>query len=105
MGYEKDRTYFCSGWGAVLPGYQGVGIASEMIVDQHDWCRERGYRKIQVRSHNHFTAMISLNLKFGFKIKRVQLAGNLKVEDLKNSKGTSENSGSSPVLVILEKDI
>jgi GNAT superfamily N-acetyltransferase len=86
IGYRVDQARFYSWLGAVLPEYQGLGIASEMMRLQHQWCREQGIQFIETRTRNHFRQMISLNLAYGFEI----------VGTLKDAKGLK---------ILLEKDI
>lgn len=68
LGYELDPGTFYSWLGAVRPDYRRLGIASELMRAQHDWCRAHGYKKIETKSQNCFREMMMLNLKFGFTI-------------------------------------
>lgn len=68
LGYAQDSRLFYSWMGAVLPSYQSLGIASELMTLQHEWCRTNGFGKIETRTRNQFAAMIRLNLKFGYSI-------------------------------------
>lgn len=76
FGYAQDQALFYSWIGAVLPEYRKLGIASELIEQQHQWCRDKKFKKIETRTRNQFASMISLNYKFGFKIIGTQMSQN-----------------------------
>ncbi len=80
LGYAQDKDLFYSWHGAVLPDYQSLGVASELMNLQHEWCQKNGFKKIETRTRNHFLNMIRLNLKFGFKIIGTQSSA---VDDIK----------------------
>lgn len=68
IGYERSQSEFYSWLGAVLPEFRGLGIASDLMQAQHDWCRVQGYKKILTKTQNRFQAMLILNIKNGFEI-------------------------------------
>ncbi|MEK6772932.1 MAG: GNAT family N-acetyltransferase [Bdellovibrionota bacterium] len=68
IGYEKTPQEFYSWLGAVLPDFRGLGIASDLMQSQHEWCRKQDYTKIQTKTQNRFQAMLLLNIKNGFEI-------------------------------------
>ena len=68
LGYELSPEVFYSWVGGVLPEYQGVGIAGELMKFQHEWCRKQGYQRIQTKTQNRFREMFILNLKHGFEV-------------------------------------
>lgn len=68
LGYELDQWCFHSWLGGVLPEYQGLGIAFELMQAQHEWCRARNYRKVQTSTQNRFRNMLSLNIRAGFDV-------------------------------------
>lgn len=80
IGYAQDDISFCSWLGAVRPDFQGLGVASELMSLQHAWCRQNGFKKIETRTHNEFTEMIRLNLKYGFLINGTQSYANESVK-------------------------
>ncbi len=43
-----------------------------MAKTQIEWCRSRGYKKIQMKSRNRFPEMIIMNLDLGFEIVGVE---------------------------------
>lgn len=68
LGYETTGQEFYSWLGGVAPEFRGIGIASEMMAFQHNWCRENGYERVQTKTQNRFRAMLQLNIRFGFDI-------------------------------------
>ena len=69
FGFEKSRHKFSSSLGGVLPTYRGHGIASHMMLLQHEHCfKKMKYRQIETHSANKYKNMMMLNLKFGFDI-------------------------------------
>jgi ribosomal protein S18 acetylase RimI-like enzyme len=68
IGYERDQKEFYSWLGGVLPEYRGLGIASDLMAAQHEWCRKQDYLKIATKTKNRFKAMLLLNIKYGFEI-------------------------------------
>lgn len=68
LGYERDKWEFYSWLGAVLPEYRGLGVASDLMRTQHEWCRKQGYRKVLTKTQNRFRDMLFLNLKNGFDV-------------------------------------
>ena len=68
LGYALDQDVFYSWMGAVLPEYQGLGVGSVLMENQHEWCLKKRFKKIQTKSKNEFKQMIRLNLAFGFEI-------------------------------------
>ncbi len=68
IGYEKSQHDFYSWLGAVVPDFRGLGIATDLMQAQHEWCRLQGYTKIQTKTQNRFQAMLLLNIKNGFEI-------------------------------------
>ncbi len=68
LGYRRTETEFYSWLGAVLPEYRGLGIASDLMQDQHAWCKSQGYQTIETKTQNRFREMLILNIKFGFDV-------------------------------------
>lgn len=68
FGYAEDANTFYSWLGGVLPEFQNLGLASELMKQQHDWCSNKGFKKILTRTRNEFVSMLRLNLNSGFKI-------------------------------------
>ncbi len=68
IGYANSADCFYSWLGGVRSEYRGLGVASELMRMQHEWCKRQGFKIIQTRALNEFTQMISLNLKNNFKI-------------------------------------
>jgi GNAT superfamily N-acetyltransferase len=68
IGYRQDPDTFYSWLGGVLSEYQGYGIASQLMEDQHAWAKTQGYHFVQTKSLNRWHKMMALNLKHGFSI-------------------------------------
>jgi GNAT superfamily N-acetyltransferase len=68
IGYSKDNTLYYSWLGAVHQDFRGHGIAKKLMLQQHQWCKEQGFEKIQTKTLNHWKAMLILNLQVGFDI-------------------------------------
>lgn len=68
FGYAEDKDTFYSWTGAVVPEFQNLGLASELMLRQHEWCRQQGFKKISTKTRNDYTEMLRLNFKHGFKI-------------------------------------
>lgn len=68
LGYENSPSEFYSWLGGVIPAYRGLGIASDLMVRQHQWCREQGYKRVQTKTQNRFREMLLLNVRHGFQV-------------------------------------
>jgi len=67
IGYEKKGKY-CLWSLAVLPEYRKKGIGSEIIQEQIDFAREKGYASFFVKTSNKWREMLRLLLEKGFSI-------------------------------------
>jgi GNAT superfamily N-acetyltransferase len=68
IGYARNPDEFYSWLGGVLPEFRGLGIASDLMATQHEWCQKQGYSKISTKTQNRFKPMLILNIKNGFEI-------------------------------------
>nr|WP_293842149.1 GNAT family N-acetyltransferase [uncultured Arsenicibacter sp.] len=68
MGYERKEGHFYSWLGCVDAAFRGHGIATELMVQQHDWCRDNGYRAVRTQTYNQWRSMLLLNIRQGFDI-------------------------------------
>lgn len=68
LGYELEANKFYSWLGGIDPEFRGLGIASDLMKYQHEWCVQQGYVKIQTKTQNRFRDMFILNLKHGFDV-------------------------------------
>ncbi|MES2770350.1 MAG: GNAT family N-acetyltransferase [Bdellovibrionota bacterium] len=68
LGYEMEVDEYYSWRGSVSPKCRKTGIGSALMIAQHDWCKEMGYKRIQTRTRNQWKDMLILNLKHGFNI-------------------------------------
>ena len=68
IGYEVSSEIFESWRGGVLEGYRRMGIASELMRLQHQWCSGEQFRVIETVANAQNHAMLILNLQHGFGI-------------------------------------
>lgn len=68
LGYERKPGHFYSWLGCVSPSHRGHGIASELMRQQHDWCRGHHYHTVRTQTYNQWHSMLILNLRLGFDI-------------------------------------
>lgn len=68
LGYQENHRTFYSWIGGVHPEFRRLGIASELLTAQHQWCSAQGFERIRTKSQNRFKGMMLLNLKHGFEI-------------------------------------
>ena len=68
LGYEQLREEFYSWLGGVHPEYRRRGIARDLLLKQHEWCRRTGYACVSTEALNDNAAMLALNLEHGFRI-------------------------------------
>ena len=68
FGYEHEDGVFYSWLGGVHPTFQGLGIASQLMLAQHKEACQLGYKRIRTFSQNHRKTMMIANLKHGFDI-------------------------------------
>jgi len=71
VGYRYNKNTLYSWVGGVAPKYRNKGIANHLIKIQHDWAKEKGYKKVRTKSMNRFKPMMVLNLKNGFDIVKI----------------------------------
>ena len=86
LGYALDDERFYSWQGAVHTDYQGLGVATELLLQQHTWCLQQKFKYIETRTRNEFRKMISLNLAHGFKIVGTILDANQEIKILLEKK-------------------
>jgi len=68
IGYQDRKTRFYSWLGGVYTEYRSQGIASELMLRQHEWCKNQGYSVIRTQTKNTWRSMLILNLRHGFDI-------------------------------------
>ncbi|WP_232353634.1 GNAT family N-acetyltransferase [[Bacillus] enclensis] len=68
VGYELDSRTFYSWLGAVSADYGKHGIASRLLVLQHQLLIEYGYQIVQTKTMNKWRDMLILNIKHGFDV-------------------------------------
>jgi len=65
-GYALTRNRYYSWLGAVLPAYRGQGIASQLMIAQHQWVTSKGYESIETSAREENRIMRNLNIENGF---------------------------------------
>ena len=68
LGYAATPERYYSWLGGVDPRGRRQGIARRLMEAQHAWARARGYRAVETGALVDNTAMLALNLQFGFRI-------------------------------------
>ncbi|MFN3513489.1 MAG: GNAT family N-acetyltransferase [Phenylobacterium sp.] len=68
LGYRRGPDLLYSWLGGVHPRMRGRGVASELMVRQHDQAAKLGYRWVETRTRAANNAMIVLNLRHGFQV-------------------------------------
>lgn len=66
-GYALDADCFYSWIGGVAPAARGGGVARALLAAQEDWVRRQGYRRIRVKSHPRFAAMLRMLQRHGYR--------------------------------------
>lgn len=72
IGFSIKKDRFYSWLGGVDEAYRGNGIAKELMLLQHKWCQEKGFKTIETKTLNKWKEMLILNLRSGFEIKGLQ---------------------------------
>ncbi|GLC88962.1 GNAT family N-acetyltransferase [Lysinibacillus piscis] len=68
LGYCHPDGVFYSWLGGVREEMRGRGIASQLMVQQHRFLQEKGYKRVRTYGRNAYKAMLITNLKHGFDI-------------------------------------
>ncbi len=68
LGYRRGATLLYSWLGGVHPRVRGQGIASALMVRQHEAALGEGYTHVETRTRAANNAMLMLNLRHGFQI-------------------------------------
>lgn len=68
IGYELDSDSFYSWLGGVDRNHRNKGIASKLMIQQHLYLKEKGYKIIQTKTKNKWRNMLVLNIKNGFDV-------------------------------------
>jgi GNAT superfamily N-acetyltransferase len=86
LGYEKSNSEFYSWLGGVRTQFRGLGIASDLMRAQHDWCRRQEYQKVSTKTKNRYREMLILNVKHGFDVVGTEVSegGEIKIAMVKN---------------------
>ena len=68
IGYAAAPQRYYSWLGGIAEGHRRQGIALGLMRDQHDWARTQAYHHIETGVLHNNSAMLSLNLKAGFRV-------------------------------------
>lgn len=68
MGYRRSESTFYSWLGGVLPEGRGQGVARRLMLAQHEWVAEQGYRYVTTETYNRYREMLLLNIRMGFDV-------------------------------------
>jgi len=68
MGYRRKDGHFYSWLGCVSPDHRRMGIAGELMRQQHQWCREKEFHTIRTHTRNQWRDMLILNIRHGFDV-------------------------------------
>lgn len=68
LGYPHPDGVFYSWLGGVHEKSRGKGVASKLMVAQHDKLREMGFERVRTYGRNTRKAMLITNIKHGFNI-------------------------------------
>jgi GNAT superfamily N-acetyltransferase len=68
LGFAVELRRYHSWLGGVRADHRRQGIALGLMEAQHAWARERGYQDVDTGTVPDNVAMISLNLRQGFRI-------------------------------------
>lgn len=68
IGYQKTPHVFYSWLGGINPDFRNQGIATALMLFQHEWAKKNNYEIIETKTMNRWKNMLILNLKHGFDI-------------------------------------
>lgn len=75
LAYRRGATLY-SWLGGVHPRARGQGVASELMVRQHEAGAADGYRDVETRTRASNNAMVIANLKHGFHVAGFEIDAN-----------------------------
>ena len=70
VGYERDGLY--SWLGGVLEGHRRKGIAARLADAQEEWAESHAFRRVWLKTYDHYKAMQAFALRRGFTICRTE---------------------------------
>ncbi|GAE35166.1 GNAT family N-acetyltransferase [Halalkalibacter akibai] len=68
VGYAVNNSCFYSWLGGVDEHYRSAGIGSTLMLKQHAYLKENGYKTVQTKTMNKWRNMLILNIKLGFNV-------------------------------------
>lgn len=79
VGYDKlnEGSFYC--WMAgVNPDFRKRGILKDLMDYQEQWAKNKGYKKIKIKTRNNCRGMLSYLVRYGFYIIEVVQYSNTK---------------------------
>jgi predicted GNAT superfamily acetyltransferase len=76
IGYEINKDIFYSWLGGVDSNHRKDGIATQLMIKQHQILKENGYRTVQTKTMNKWRGMLLLNIKNGFDVTETYIDDN-----------------------------
>jgi len=68
VGYGETEARFYSWIGGVLPEHRREGWATKLLHHQEQWCRDQGYKEINVWTANRYREMLIFLLNEQYEI-------------------------------------
>lgn len=68
MGYDLTPTKFYSWLGGVNPDFRQLGVATQLMNEQHRLLKEAGKTHVQTKTMNKWRGMLILTIKMGFDV-------------------------------------
>lgn len=68
IGFALNASTYTSSFLGILPDYQGLGIGTQLLKMQQEWCRNKKFAQVQTKLNTMSTSQICFYLKTGFKI-------------------------------------
>ena len=68
IGFQQSKGVFESWRGGVQERLRGQGIATELMRQQHIWCKEKSFKLIKTTTNSDNAPMLIANLLNGFQI-------------------------------------
>lgn len=65
-GYASAQNRYYSWLGGVVPDFRHQGLASELMIAQHEWLEASSFTSIETHVATNNKAMMDLNLKYGY---------------------------------------
>ena len=77
LGYQIDEHCFYSWLGGVDADFRNIGLAKSMLEYQEKWATTQGYHRLEVKTRNHFKAMLNMLVANKYQITQVESHSNI----------------------------